>query len=116
MEHKAWIKNWDGYRDRSVLQQRNLDDLIRWLEYNHTGFPATRCSEEQENFWAKQLRALMSMDGLTVMFNHPESDSIWCKHFNSWEEFDTYYKEGNFDGLVGYTIINSTLPERDDVK
>jgi hypothetical protein len=71
MEHKRWvgIHDWersndiiDGYpsfNERTQTNTRDLDDLIHWLEYANTGYPAARQTVDQEEYWAGLLRNLL---------------------------------------------------------
>lgn len=71
MKYKRWVgsHNWerstdiiDGYpsrNERSQTDTQDLDDLINWLEYNNTGYPAMRQSVTQEEYWAKLVRNLL---------------------------------------------------------
>lgn len=72
MEHKRWIGrhgNWersnesvDGYpsrNERNKTDTLDLDDLINWLEYAHTGYHAARRTIEQEEHWARLLRDML---------------------------------------------------------
>lgn len=56
------IKPFDKYeaRDRRIIDERTLDELIIWLEYElTTGGVATRNSCKQEQNWAHLLRTLL---------------------------------------------------------
>lgn len=59
IKNDLWKEGHDGYKERAQNDQRNLHDLVRWLEYHKTGFPASRCSTEQEQYWADQLKKLL---------------------------------------------------------
>ena len=72
-EYKRWIsrngevkrtniKDLSGtsFNERRQSDQRNLDDLIHYLEYRKSsGYSATRVSIEQEEYWALLLRKLL---------------------------------------------------------
>ena len=71
MKYERWIgsHNWerstdiiDGYPSRNERSQtdiQDLDDLINWLEYNNTGYPAMRQTVKQEEHWGKLIRNLL---------------------------------------------------------
>ena len=71
MKYERWIgsHNWetsnqsiDGYpslNDRCKTDIQDLDDLVHWLEYANTGYPAARQSAGQEEHWAKLVRNLL---------------------------------------------------------
>ena len=70
IKHNRWIGNHDGktsnqyvdgyssFNERCKADTQDLDDLIHWLEYANTGYPAARQSVEQEEHWAELLRDL----------------------------------------------------------
>lgn len=52
----------EGWQERHRADKRNLHDLVRYFEYGKTsGFKAARVSEEQEWYWAGQLKDLLDM-------------------------------------------------------
>lgn len=75
MEYKRWAGKHDwktanetmndsidgdlSFNERCHTETQNLDDLIRWLEYANTGYPATRQTVDQEEYWARLLRNLL---------------------------------------------------------
>ena len=71
MEYEKWVgsHNWnraddviDGYpsfNERCRTDTQDLDNLIRWLEYASTGYPAARQTICQEEYWAGLLRNLL---------------------------------------------------------
>ena len=74
MKYERWIgshgcvssdERVDGnlsFNDRSHTETQDIDDLIHWLEYANTGYPAARQSVDQEEYWAKLLRNLLCED------------------------------------------------------
>ena len=71
MEHKRWVgshgcvssdESVDGklsFNERCHTETQDIDDLIHWLEYANTGYPAARQTVDQEEYWAKLLRNLL---------------------------------------------------------
>lgn len=71
MKHTIWIgsHNWErstdiingypSFNERTQTNTQDLDDLIHWLEYTHTGYPAARQSVKQEEYWAKLIRNIL---------------------------------------------------------
>lgn len=71
MKYERWIgsHNWetsnqsiDGYpsfNDRCKTDIQDLDDLVCWLEYANTGYPAARQSAAQEERWGKLVRNIL---------------------------------------------------------
>jgi len=111
-DYKGWDKGFENFRERAKVDMRNLHDLIRWLEYGKTsGCEAARCSVKQEEHWAEELKLLLSMDGIIIRFEHPESEFVWYKYFTSWEEVYKYFEESNHDGMLNYDVIQATVPE-----
>ena len=71
MKHERWIgsNDWEtinesingnlSFNERCHTETQDLDDLIHWLEYANTGYPAARQTVDQEEYWAKLLRGLL---------------------------------------------------------
>ena len=48
-----------SFNDRCHTDTQDIDDLIHWLEYANTGYPAARQSVDQEEHWAKLVKNLL---------------------------------------------------------
>lgn len=71
MKYERWVgsHNWEtsdqsidgnlSFNERCHTDTQGLDDLIHWLEYANTGYPAARQSVDQEEYWAKLVRNLL---------------------------------------------------------
>ena len=71
MKYERWIGShkWEtsdesvdgnlSFNERRHTETQDLDDLIHWLEYANTGYPAARQSADQEEHWGKLVRNLL---------------------------------------------------------
>jgi len=92
-------KGEEGWRKRHRNDTRNLYDLIRYFEYGKTsGFKAARVSEEQEWFWADQLKELLEILELKKM-----------KKWEAWELelLETYKRQPTTIGTVAKLLSRS---------
>ena len=96
MEYERWIgsHDWkrsddviDGYPSRNERNQTDtldLDDLIHWLEYAHTGFPAARHSIQQEEHWAELIRNMLCEKLVhQLIFFEDNTFECRCNHCNN---------------------------------
>ena len=73
-----------SFDERSHTDSQNLDDLIHWLEYANTGYPAVRQSVDQEEHWAKLLRNLICETLINDLVFFIDNTFIFrCSHCNT---------------------------------
>lgn len=83
----------EGWDERARIDKENLHDLVRYFEYGlTTGFRAARVSEEQEIFWANQLKELISRSENEIC---PECGNLKTPH----------PRVPGDDGSKGYILI-----------
>ena len=71
MKYERWVgsHNWEtsdesvdgnlSFNERCHTETQDLDDLVCWLEYANTGYPAARQSAGQEEHWGKLVRNIL---------------------------------------------------------
>lgn len=106
MKYKRWIgsHDWetsnqsiDGYpsfNDRCKTDIQDLDDLVHWLEYANTGYPAARQSVDQEEHWGKLVRNLLCEKLIwELVFFGANTFRCKCTHCNHIIEGTIYIPE-----------------------
>ena len=117
MKYERWVgsHNWkrstdiiDGYPSRNERSQtdiQDLDDLVHWLEYANTGYPAARQSVDQEEYWAKLLRNLLCNKLIkNLMFYHDNTFDCKCTQCNHLMKGTIYIPEKDYVKNTTVTI------------
>ena len=78
------INGHPSFNERCHTNSQNIDDLIHWLEYANTGYPAVRQSVDQEEYWAKLLRNLICEHLIKDLVFFIDNAFIFkCSHCNA---------------------------------
>lgn len=84
-----------SFNERSKTDTRNLDDLIRYLEYSGQ---AARVDIEQEHHWALLLRDLLIRDTITIKTLTEEGySSFQCNKCGKYMEYRWYPHSDSFE-------------------
>ncbi|MCK5386528.1 MAG: hypothetical protein KAJ39_05050 [Gammaproteobacteria bacterium] len=106
MKHKRWIGSYEwetadqnidrnlSFNERCHTETQDIDDLIHWLEYANTGYPAARQSVDQEEYWAKLIRNLLCEKLIKhLVFFDDSSYQCNCSHCNAIFRGTVYHED-----------------------